>query len=67
VVVGAAIALAVALWTRGSGASGGIVFQAQVNGVNQLFTIHPDGSGLKQITHLAVANSHGGGGAAVVA
>jgi len=57
VVVGAAIALAVALWTRGSGASRGIVFQAQVNGVNQLFTIHPDGSGLKQITHLAVANS----------
>lgn len=37
--------------------SGGIVFQAQANGVDQLFTIHPDGSGLKQITHLVVKNN----------
>jgi TolB protein len=45
------------LWPRGSGASAGIAFQAQVNGVNQLFTINPDGSGLKQITHLVVKNT----------
>jgi Tol biopolymer transport system component len=54
-IVGIAIAIA-ALWTRGSATSGGIVFQAQVNGVNQLFTIHPDGTGLKQITHLVVTD-----------
>jgi Tol biopolymer transport system component len=53
-VVATAAALAVALWMRGSAVSAGIVFQAQVNGVDQLFTIHPDGSGLKQITHLVV-------------
>jgi Tol biopolymer transport system component len=55
VVLAAAVA---ALWLTGRRGSGeSIVFQAKVNGLYQLFTITPDGSGLKQITHLAVKHS----------
>jgi Tol biopolymer transport system component len=47
-----------AFWLTGRrGSSENIVFQAKVNGLYQLFTIKPDGSGLKQITHLAVKRS----------
>jgi Tol biopolymer transport system component len=57
--VGVAVALAAAcVWlTRGTGSSESIVFQAKVDGLYQLFTIRPDGSGLRQITHLDVKHS----------
>jgi Tol biopolymer transport system component len=55
--VGTAVALGVPLWMRGSAVNAGIVFQAQVNGVNQLFAIRPDGGGLKQITRLVLKNN----------
>lgn len=44
-------------FSRGSSPGRGIVFQAKVDGLYQLFTINPDGSGLKQITRLEVRNS----------
>jgi Tol biopolymer transport system component len=58
--VAAVAAAAVTLWAGrgGSGAGKGIVFRAKVDGTYQLFTIAPDGSHLRQLTHLAV---HGGG------
>jgi Tol biopolymer transport system component len=36
---------------RSSSRSGEIAFSTPVNGVNQVFTVHPDGTGLRQITH----------------
>lgn len=46
------------LWlTRETRSSESIVFQAKVDGLFQLFTIKPDGTGLKQITHLSVSHS----------
>jgi Tol biopolymer transport system component len=54
----ALVVLAGALWLgRDGGASERIVFQAKVNGLYQLFTIRPDGTDLKQITHLYVKGS----------
>ena len=55
--VGALVVLGVAaavLLLRDSGpaAGKGIVFQAKVDGLYQLFRIDPDGSGLRQLTHL---------------
>ena len=52
-----AAALAVVLIPRGSADADLIVFQAKVGGLYQLFTIRPDGSGLRQITHVAMAKS----------
>lgn len=37
---------------------GRIVFQANAHGVPQLFTINPDGSGLRQVTHAALGAEH---------
>jgi Tol biopolymer transport system component len=34
-----------------SGGNGKIAFSTPLNGVNQLFTVNPDGTGLRQITH----------------
>jgi Tol biopolymer transport system component len=46
------------LWAaRPPAAAKGIVFQAEVRGVYQLFRIDPDGRGLRQITHLRVPGS----------
>jgi TolB protein len=46
------------LWvSRGAAGRKGIVFQAKVHGLYQLFTIDPDGSHLEQITHLEIGNS----------
>ena len=46
------------LWvSRGSTGRKGIVFQAKVHGLYQLFTIDPDGSHLEQITRLEIRNS----------
>lgn len=53
----AAAVLAAVLAMRGSGSSQRIVFQAKVDGLYQLFTISPDGSGLRQITHLDIEKS----------
>jgi Tol biopolymer transport system component len=51
----AGLALVLALRPSRSGSAGhGIVFQAKVNGLYQLFRIDPDGSGLRQITHVQV-------------
>src|SRR5262245_18048169 len=52
---GAAIVAAGALATT-PGRNGLLVFHAEVNGHNQLFTIAPDGSGLKQVTHFTDAS-----------
>jgi Tol biopolymer transport system component len=38
--------------SRGTAANGLVVFQAYVGYTSQLFTIKPDGSGLKQITKI---------------
>ena len=55
VVVAAAVGGAVLLSRDSGPAPGkGIVFQAEVDGVYQLFRIDPDGSGLKQLTHIQV-------------
>jgi Tol biopolymer transport system component len=56
-VVAAAVASAAVVLSRGSAQRGRIVFQAKVAGLNQLFTIKPDGSGLKQVTHLEMKKS----------
>jgi Tol biopolymer transport system component len=55
-VVAAGVVAAV-LAMHGSGSSHRIVFQAQVHGLYQLFTIAPDGTRLRQITHLDVKRS----------
>ena len=57
--VGAIAAVVVAFMaTRGGSSAGkGIVFQARVGGTYQLFTIDPDGSHLRQITHLSIPHS----------
>jgi Tol biopolymer transport system component len=51
--------VAVVLLLRGSGqpAGNGIVFQAKVDGLYQLFRINSDGSGLRQLTHLRFRGS----------
>lgn len=53
------VAVLAGLWAAGrsSGPDERIVFQAKVGGLNQLFTIRPDGTGLRQITHLAMERS----------
>lgn len=56
-VVAAAVASAAVVLSRGSAQRGRIVFQAKVAGLYQLFTIKPDGSGLKQVTHLEMKKS----------
>jgi len=54
----AVVAALAVLWAvRGSSPGRGIVFEAKVHGLYQLFTINPDGSHLRQITHLVVRNS----------
>jgi Tol biopolymer transport system component len=45
---------------RRSSANGLIVFQMNVHGTSQLFTISPDGSGLRQVTHLSVEKNDAG-------
>jgi Tol biopolymer transport system component len=54
----ALVAVAVLAERRGSEVSRGIVFDANVDGTYQLFAIDPDGSNVRQITHLVVP--HGG-------
>lgn len=56
-VVATAVVVAVVVLTGGTATHHRIVFQANVGGLNQLFTIEPDGTGLKQITHLAMKRS----------
>jgi Tol biopolymer transport system component len=53
-------AVAAVLLLRGSGPppGTGIVFQAKVDGLYQLFRIGPDGTGLRQLTHLDFHGSH---------
>jgi Tol biopolymer transport system component len=52
-------AVAAVLLLRGSGPppGKGIVFQARVDGLYQLFRIDSDGSGLRQLTHLVFRGS----------
>jgi Tol biopolymer transport system component len=56
-VVGLVVALAFVLVTRGSSPARGIVFQAKVHGLYQLFRIDTDGTHLRQVTHIAMRNS----------
>jgi Tol biopolymer transport system component len=52
-------AVAAVLLLPGSGPPArGIVFQAKVGGLYQLFRIDPDGTGLRQLTHLEFRGSH---------
>jgi Tol biopolymer transport system component len=54
----AALALVAALLlTRTPSRGHGIVFQAKVDGMYQLFRIDPDGGGLRQLTHLRFPGS----------
>lgn len=43
-----------------SSANGKIAFSTPVNGVNQIFTVNPDGTGLRQITHGATESGQFG-------
>jgi Tol biopolymer transport system component len=62
------IVLAVAVAAGAQAASGGdsaerngrIVFQASVGKTRQLFTIEPDGTGLRQVTHIAFSGADRG-------
>jgi TolB protein len=49
---GALVGSAHATGSRPSARNGLIVFQAHVGGFNQLFTIEPDGSGLRKVTRI---------------
>jgi Tol biopolymer transport system component len=54
----AAVAVFFAIRASGGTPRGkGIVFQARVHGLYQVFTISPDGTGLRQLTHLEIRRS----------